>query len=324
MSHPIFRWIDCTDRTRTRSLRRPDGVKIRLAQLTDPHVPGEIELMRRLRELMGAPESFYDFSHQISAISNEMGHRYRNKRRLYTNLIKKTLLGLHQVGVDHLLITGDLTHCSLPTEFLEIRGALQVTGWWGEDKLTVIPGNHDRFNLYEKMPKEPMEAFFDVVTPRKPRLKKLPEGIALVEVDTNRDRVDDRHPTEKWLPNTVGKIYEEVPDWLDKRRAEIKGMRVVNLLHHHISDDWYNDRASSIGGLMAPAEGVDDFIGAVELVDKHALILHGHKHDVMPVEYHHDGHWVGCPGGFASALRVNLIDFDVHDEATVTQIELRS
>ena len=325
MPHPFFRWIDCTDRTRPRSLRRPDNVKVRLAQLTDPHVPSEVELFRRLRDLMGVQESVWDFAHEIGRVTNELGHRYRKQRRLYTNLIKKALLGLHQIDVDHLLITGDLSHCSLPTEFLEIRGALEVTGWWGDDKLTVIPGNHDRFNLYEKRPKEPMEAFFDVVTPRKPRIKTLDGGIALVELDTNRDPQDDQLFTEKWLPNTVGKIYEEVPDWFDTNRQDIEGMRVVTLLHHHITDDWYRERpASAIGNLMTPADGIDEMVEALELVDEQALLLHGHKHDVMPVEYDYHGHPVSCPGGFAEAMRVNLIDFNANDEAVITQVALRA
>ncbi len=324
MPHPIFRWIDCTDRTRPRNLRRPDDVKLRMAQITDLHVPGEVELMSRLRDLMGNHGSVWDFAHEIGAVSNEIGHRYRKKRKLYTNLIKKALLGVRQLDVDHLLLTGDLSHCSLPTEFLEVRGALEATGWWGEDEITVIPGNHDRFNLYENRPKEPMEAFFDVVTPRKPRLKTLPGGVALLEVDTNRDRVHDRHPTEKWLPNTVGKIYEEVPDWFAHNRHDIEGMRVLALLHHHITDDWYPERVSSLSGMMMAADGVDPLVEALELVDDEALILHGHKHDVMPVEYHYDGHPVSCPGGFAEALTLNLIDVDVNDEIVITQVALRT
>lgn len=324
MPNPIFRWIDCTDPTRPRNLARPPNTKLRLAQLTDPHVPGEVALMSRLRDLMGHRGSIWDFSHEIGAISNELGHRYRNKRRLYTNLIKKALMGLHQLDVDHLLLTGDLSHCSLPTEFLEVRGALEVTGWWGEDKLTVIPGNHDRFNLYENRPKKPMEAFFDVVGPREPRLKILDQGVALLEVDTNRDRVHDRHPSEKWLPNTVGKIYKEVPDWFDTQHRDLKGMRVLALVHHHISSDWYTERVSGLSGLMLPAEGRNALIDSLDLVDPHALILHGHKHDVMPVDYQWDAHPVSCPGGFAEALTMNLIDFNLNDEAVLTQIALRT
>jgi len=323
MAHPIFRWIDCTDPTRPRDLGRPGDTKLRLAQLTDPHVPGEVALMSRLRDLMGHRGSIWDFSHEIGAITNELGHRYRNKRRLYTNLLMKALMGLHQLEVDHLLITGDLSHCSLPTEFLEIRAALEVTGWWGDEKLTVIPGNHDRFNLYENRPKQPMEAFFDVVGPREPRLKILDGGVALVEVDTNRDRVHDRHPTEKWLPNTVGKIYQEVPDWFDAEHISLKGMRVLALVHHHISSDWYTERVSGLGGLMLPAEGRDEMLEALELVDPHALVLHGHKHDVMAVNYQWMSHPVSCPGGFAEALTLNLIDVNLNDEMVLTQIALR-
>lgn len=324
MPHPIFRWIDCSDRTCPRDLRRRANVKLRLAQITDLHVPGEVELMSRLRDLMGGHGSISDFSMEFGAITNELGHRFRNKRQRYTNLIKKALVGLHLLQVDHLMLTGDLSHCSLPTEFMEVRGALEVTGWWGEEKLTVIPGNHDRFNLYESRPKEPMERFFDVVGPRNPRLKRLPGGVALLEVDTNRDRVHDRHPSEKWLPNTVGKIYEEVPDWFDKNRADIEGMRVLALVHHHITSDWYPLRVSGLSPLMLPADGVDDLLGALELVDPHAMVLHGHKHDVMPVEYLLGDHPVSCPGGFAESLTLNLIDLNDHDETTITQVALRT
>lgn len=323
MPHPIFRWINSTDRSRPRELWRPEGVKLRVAHLTDLHIPGEVELLSRLRDLMSSRGSIWDFSHEIGAITNELGHKFRAKRRLYTNLIKKALIGLRQLEVDHVLITGDLSHCSLPTEFLEIRGILEVTGWWGEELLTVIPGNHDRFNLYEKRPKEPMEAFFDVVSPREPRLKKLPGGVALLMIDSNRDRVHDRHPTEKWLPNTVGKIYEEVPDWFATHRAEIRGMRVLTLVHHHISSDWYTERVAGLGGLMMPADGVAQMAESLELIDPNALFLHGHKHDVMPVEYTWKAHPVSCPGGFAESLTLNLIDFNTHGEATLTQMALR-
>lgn len=325
MAHPIFRWIDCTDRTRPRDLGRPDDVKLRLAQISDLHVPSETELLGRLFDLTRPSDSVSDFSMEIGAISNELGHPFRKRmrRRLYTNLIKKALLGLHQIEVDHLLITGDVAHCSLPTEFLEMRGALEVTGWWGDDRLTVIPGNHDRFNLYEKVAGEPMDAFFDVVTPRQPRIKRLDEGVALLEVETNRDPETDRHRLEAFLPNTTGVVYPEVADHIDRHHAELRGMRLVTLVHHHITSDWYPRRPSTFGGLMEPADGVDELVEAIALVDSNGPILHGHKHDLMPVEYHYGDHPVACPGGFAQTFTINLIDMDRNDEFTMTQIELR-
>lgn len=322
--HAFFKWIDCTDRKRPRELTRPSHVSLRVAQLTDPHVPGEIDLLRRLRDLVGKHGSVGTFSREFWGMTNEWGHPYRKRRARYTNMLKKALVGLHKLGVDHLVITGDLAHCSLPTEFLDMRAALEVTGWWGADKLSVVPGNHDRFNLYERIPKDPMEAYFDVVSPHTPRLKHLDAGVTLIEIDSNRDPVEDAHFSERWLPNTIGRIYAEVPDFISARQAELRGRRLIALTHHHVTSDWYPRGPSTIGGLMEPADGVDDLVDALDLIDEHAIILHGHRHDVMPVEYRHRGHPVGCPGGFHVLPRMNLIDFNPHGGQTLTQIELRA
>ena len=323
MPQAFFKWNDCTDKRRPRDLVRRSDTVYRMAQLTDIHLPGEMELTTRLRNLMSPRDSIENLSHELSAISNEFGHHYRGSRRLYANLLKKALVGLHRLGVDHLMITGDLVHCGLEAEFLDVRAALEVTGWWGEEKLTVVPGNHDRFNLYEDVKRESMESFFSVVSPREPRFKILPSGVAILEVDSNRDPVDDRHHMERWLPNTVGRIYPEALDWIDKNREKISGMRLITMIHHHISSDWYPRRASTFGGLMEPADGVEDLIEAIDLVDPYGIILHGHKHDIMEVDYTFGTHQIGCPGGFAESLRMNLLDFNVHGEQTVTQIELR-
>jgi len=320
----ILRWKGCTDKRRAHDLRRPEDVKVRIAQITDMHVPGEIDLFTRLRDFMAPHESVGDVTHIVSAISNELNHRFRTARHLYTNILKKTLVGLHACGVDHLVITGDLAHCGLAPEFLEMRAIIEVTGWWGADRLTIVPGNHDRFNLYERLPREPMEAFFPVVSSRHPRVKKLGDGVALLEIDSNRDRADDRHFSEQWLPNSTGRIYPEEFDWIAEQKRELDGMRVVTLLHHHISEDWYGMAVEQIGGLMRPAEGTAELLEATELIDRNAVVLHGHKHQLMPVDYTFGSHKVGCPGGFADTLRVNILDVDVHDEITITQAQVRT
>ncbi len=323
MAQAFFKWIDCTDKRRPRDLERRVDTVYRMAQITDIHLPGEIALATRLRDLVSPHGSIENLSHEVSAISNEFGHQYRSSRRLYANLLKKAFVGLRRLGVDHLVITGDLVHCGLAPEFLDVRAALEVTGWWGQERLTVVPGNHDRFNLYENVKREQMESFFPVVSPREPRFKVLPSGVALLEIDSNRDPIDDRHYMEKWLPNTVGRIYPEVLDWIESNRGMVQGMRLVTLVHHHITSDWYPRRASTFGGLMDPADGVDDLIEAIDLIDPYSIILHGHKHDIMDVDYTVGTHQVGCPGGFAESLRLNLIDFNTHGEQSLTQLELR-
>ena len=322
----LFRWIDCTDKTRPREPERPAQVKLRLAQLTDPHVPGDISIMRRLRDLMRPHRHITQLSHELSAISNELSQPYRKDRRTYTNLLKKALVGLHALKVDHLLLTGDLAHCGMSAEFLEFKAILAVTGWSSPARMTVIPGNHDRFNLYEAIPGQPMEAFFDVVSSRAPRVKLLPQGVALWELDSNCDRVDDRHYLERWLPNTVGRIYPEAIDALDAQRPQLAGMRLLVLVHHHITSDWYTlGQVKRFGGVMNPAQGVEPLIQAAALVDPCATILHGHIHDVMPVDYTYGlHHRVSCPGGFAEHLRVNLLDLTTEDDLIITQLQLRA
>jgi 3',5'-cyclic AMP phosphodiesterase CpdA len=44
---------------------------------------------------------------------------------------------------DHIAVTGDLTHLSLPAEFIKARQWLQSIG--PPDQVTVIPGNHDAY-----------------------------------------------------------------------------------------------------------------------------------------------------------------------------------
>jgi hypothetical protein len=327
MSHAadaFFRWVGSTDARAEATLERPAGTKLRIAQWTDLHVAGDMELSRRLRDLLRPHSDMPALGRQLSSLSNELGHQYRKDRRAYTNMLKKTLLGLRALEVDHLIITGDLVHCSLEAEFLEIRAVLELTGWLDPAKLTVIPGNHDRFNLYEHLPSRPMEAFFDVVDPYHPRFKRLPSGIALLEVDSNSDRVSDRHTMERYLPNSVGQIYPRTIEAIEAARADVAGMRLLCLVHHHVSSDWYPRVVTrDTGGLMDPARGVEALADVCKLTDPDAIILHGHLHVVMPLGYTWRGLRIGNPGGFAEARRLNLLDVDGHGEIVMSQVELR-
>ena len=323
MASGFFRFIDCTNKRLPRRTERSTDVAIRLAQWTDPHMPGPISLARRLRDLARPHATVSNLSHELSAISNEFSQPYRVRRKMYANLIRKLLVGLEREDVDHLCITGDLAHCGMADEFIEIKTALQITGWTPE-RTTVIAGNHDRFNLYETIPNEPMERFFDVVTPRHPRIKIVGEHVAIAEIDSNSDRVADRHRMERWLPNTIGRIYPETISALDAQRDVVGDRRLIVMLHHHLSTDWYPPKAGrDLGGLMGPAEGVDALVDWAHGVDARAIFLHGHIHEAMPVGYMYRGHMVGNPGGFAQSHRVNLIDV-YHDRRVImTQIELR-
>jgi len=318
----MFRWVDCTDKKRPHRLERPDETRLRLAHLTDPHVPSEVELLARLVELVRPHTSVGSVSKELSALSNELGHPYQYRREEYTNLLKKALFGLHELEVDHLALTGDLAHCGLAAEFVEMRAVLELTGWWGDEKLTVVPGNHDRFNLYEDIERSSVDDFYSVPTQKQPRFKEIGEGIALLEIDSNR-HPDDPHVLEQWLPTTSGRIYPEVLESVVRQREGIEPERLVTLIHHHVTEDWYPAAPVDLGGLMDPLGGFEQLVDRVDEIDPGGPILHGHIHDVMPVEYSLGAHRLSCPGGFHERGTLNLLDFGPDHEETVTQIEVR-
>jgi hypothetical protein len=58
-----------------------------------------------------------------------------------TRPLEKLLAGLQEAGVDHLVVTGDLTMSGETTEFQS--AARLLAPWSAAGKLTVLPGNHD-------------------------------------------------------------------------------------------------------------------------------------------------------------------------------------
>lgn len=319
----IFDWIASSDPRREHTLRKGSDVKLRIGHITDIHVPSEVQLLERLRDFTNN-DSITDLAYKIAAFSNAMLHVYASSRELYTTILRKTLLGMRKAGVDHLAITGDLAHCGLETEFLEMQAILKVTGWWDSGDISVVPGNHDRFNLYERFAREPMEQFFDVPSTRNPRFRELPGGVVLYELESNVDRVDDRHFLEDLFPNTVGRIYQEELDFFEAQRLKFAGYRVITLMHHHLSDDWYDVSAETIlGSLMGPVDGAKSLMEVTELVDPNSVFLHGHKHDLMKPDYTFGSHQLSCPGGFADTLAVNFVDITHNDEVIITQGRVR-
>lgn len=50
----------------------------------------------------------------------------------------------HEVGVDHVVVTGDLTNLALEREFEVVRAFLDGLGY-GPENVSVVPGNHDTY-----------------------------------------------------------------------------------------------------------------------------------------------------------------------------------
>jgi 3',5'-cyclic AMP phosphodiesterase CpdA len=67
-------------------------------------------------------------------------HRKAEHRNEILAILQKDL---QQVKPDHIAITGDLTHLSLPSEFKKVRKWLRSLGT--PTQVTVVPGNHDTY-----------------------------------------------------------------------------------------------------------------------------------------------------------------------------------
>jgi 3',5'-cyclic AMP phosphodiesterase CpdA len=172
---------------------------------------------------------------------------------------------------DHVLITGDLTQLGLPTEFTQVRRALENLG--DPSRVTLVPGNHD---VYRADSWAPMVAHWapyvspDAVGP--PALDaRMPEpfptlrvhgGVAIIGVSTAR-------PSAPFL--AVGSVgpgqQRRLADVLAETRG--RGLFRVVLMHHPptLSVVSWRKRLTDAPALRA-------------IVAEHGaeLILHGHAH----------------------------------------------
>lgn len=99
----------------------------RFAQLSDPHLSSLLQV--RARELLSKR-----FLGYLS---------WRHKRRFEhrPEVLAALQTDLAQLPVEQVLVTGDLTHIGLPTEFRQARDWLLQLGT--PEHVAVVPGNHD-------------------------------------------------------------------------------------------------------------------------------------------------------------------------------------
>lgn len=64
--------------------------------------------------------------------------------------VHKLIKRIKKLGVDHLVITGDVTQSGQYHEYQKVVQILDEVGFYSHDNLTVIPGNHDLFSFFFK------------------------------------------------------------------------------------------------------------------------------------------------------------------------------
>lgn len=99
------------------------------AHLSDPH----------LSNLAGVSLRKLANKRLLGYLSWRHRRRIEHRREVLDALVKD----MQGFAPDHAVVTGDLTHIGLPTEFLEVRRWLDGVG--PPEQVTVVPGNHDRY-----------------------------------------------------------------------------------------------------------------------------------------------------------------------------------
>lgn len=111
-----------------RALRTAHGVRVRIAHLSDLH----------LLDLAGAvPGRLFNkrFTGWVNLELNR-GHKHKPAP------VHAAGAALRDLGVDHVVVTGDLTNLALEAEFERARAFLDGFGYGPQD-VSVVPGNHD-------------------------------------------------------------------------------------------------------------------------------------------------------------------------------------
>ncbi|HHH43709.1 MAG TPA: metallophosphoesterase [Gammaproteobacteria bacterium] len=109
--------------------RAPDPVGLCFAHLSDPH----------LTTLRGVHWQQLLNKRVLGYLS--WLHRRRDEHR--SEVLDALLRDLQQVHPEHIVVTGDLTHIGLPSEFTQARAWLERLG--SAERVTVVPGNHDAY-----------------------------------------------------------------------------------------------------------------------------------------------------------------------------------
>jgi 3',5'-cyclic-AMP phosphodiesterase len=172
-------------------------------------------------------------------------------------------------GIDHVVVTGDVTHRGRLDELATFRRAVAPI----EDRLTVVPGNHDR--LGEDAGHLLMRG--RVAVDRRP-------GLQLV-------RLDSTAPHNRRLLDGHGQLTAADVDEVVAAVGEARpGALVAVLLHHHVhplpgDDAW--ERLAALVGLPWTAELRAGQVMLERVRGRCDLVLHGHRH--VPAELVLDG-----------------------------------
>lgn len=181
-----------------------------------------------------------------------------------------------RLGIDHVVVTGDLTNLALESEYELVQEVLEKDLGMPPSRVTVVPGNHDlytrgaltsrRFERYlaPYLQSDLPELAVDAGGARFP-IVKLRDHVALVALSSAVPRA----PLV-----AAGELGRAQIAALARvlAHAEVSGRTIVLALHHPAVHSWTRVKAYAEGLRDAP-----DLLGELRHLTR-GLMLHGHLH----------------------------------------------
>ncbi len=217
---------------------------------------------------------------------------------------------VREAGVDHVVVTGDLTNLALPSEFALAVQVLRPLG--RADRLTVIPGNHDRYTPGSVRDREFERWFGYTLWPDGegrgggsfPVVKDLADGVTLISLGS-AGVVPPACAFGRVGPGQVARLADALDDARRRDRFPIVA------LHHNLHRR----------GTLSEATGrLLDRREVAEVLVRHGarLVLHGHDHREhdMVISDGPDGPGVrviGCGSSSADPRRAPPGQFHIYE-----------
>jgi Icc protein len=246
-----------------------------LLGFSSPHV-GCAVVARTIPESCAAPvESELAFSSTKAPMDRTLAH-FSDLHVGRGDEADRALEGMCQAlvrrTVDHVVVTGDITHRGRHKEWERFRRAFVPLHEQG--RVTIVPGNHDRMNE-------------DVAA------EMMPEGRVAVETRPGLHlvRFDSTGPHNRSLLSSHGQMSQE--DLASILQAFARAPReslAVLLLHHHLVPLPHDNPAERLISWLGWGSGEELILGRqllLALRGRCDLVLHGHRHD--PVALPADG-----------------------------------
>lgn len=193
------------------------------------------------------------------------------RRGLHQASLSERALQILKTECDHLVVAGDLTNLSLPSEFVAADALLRR--YFDEDDMTIVPGNHDFYTKESALARRFEKSIYSKnQSDLAGFVEDSPWPFVKIRNDVAFIGLNSAQPRPFFV--AAGMLGREQRNALIKllKKPELQQKFIVIALHHHL-----------FRAINAPGEALRnlrDRAAFLRILKKYSphLVLHGHNH----------------------------------------------